>query len=980
MAYGNYRSVAVEDNGPRRKRPEEENVSLDSIVETTPYQQRMEEIRSGTNTAKPINYSTPAVSAEPDNQKTGNYYQPTGGMSIPPSYQKYYQNEEPEEEPFEEIIEKPNVNEQVPEPTNAQRDYTEDQISAMQRDKSDLDVPVRYNPQREENKPEGENTSAVPESPAETYDAWEQFIDQQEQAQNANDELFRQSLNQPDQSVLGTGYVRPNTQGAVDMTGAEQQRAIQRANAYAASKRAGYEYNPPLTDSGLADAEQQRLQDWVNNLGAAQRAGYEYNPTQGIGEATMASALPEIAPDTWMGSQEDWDNYRRAYADVHYSPEVADTLWNETYPRMLETEQKKRDAELERAQNEIRQIGAQERLDDLISDQLDRDRRIREENEKGFFEKRSDAFNAIANKIGSDIKNGVKRRSDAFNAITAGKKEDQSPENKSPEIGSSGTYIPETLGEKQARLERETQEMLANQRTGNTNTGTNPAAQGEPGQTGTPDSSSWSDIIDISDPRVQNDPQFQKIRDNYIAQGYNPQAAANAAYSSVVSGLQDQARNIANDLVDQALNSIGEDAQQNLSQDQLDQLYKTAEDTANQQVFGTASNTPQANIGETNAQKADRLAQWSDQLFGNGGSTWTNESPFPIETNEQKAARLDNMMEAIMNGTYDPNADYSQSAGTAGGTRAVDDQIPGYNSDGTPNEALQSIMNGEWNISTEGYTNADARDAIQQGNATRILDSLNANDIIVPAGVDYYLASDKWSSMGNLGTLVLGEEGLSGSANPQNVETIDATPEEMNAAIQALVDANPIYQDLIKSGQITEQDLMRYYFKAPTSVMEQFQAGEGTGTNGTGKNGATYFTPSYGQDMDKGVKLPYKKGGYSEAELEKAGNKPYKDNYGRTQYEGYYMAPDGNWYPVDQGKADYYLANGTYNGYTPDMAEYYRTFGTYRGYTPNWRNYGSGGGSYSRSYSGGSSGSYGSPSGAYQQAQRINNIMKNWSF
>ena len=208
----------------------------------------------------------------------------------------------------------------------------------------------------------------------------------------------------------------------------------------------------------------------------------------------------------------------------------------------------------------------------------------------------------------------------------------------------------------------------------------------------------------------------------------------------------------------------------------------------------------------------------------------------------------------------------------------------------------------------------------------------------------------------------------------------------MQNAIKEFVKANPIYEDLIKSGQIDYSDLMRYYFKAPDFLMSQVQngTGNGTGANGTGNgknNGVTYFTPSYGQDMTRGVKLPYKSGGYSDKDLQDAGNKPYKGSNGYDQYEGYYYW-NGRWYPVDQPKADYYLENGTYQGYTPDLAEYYRTYGTYRGYTPNWRNYGNGGGgSYSRSYSGGGYSNYGyPPETTYQQAQRINNIMKNWSF
>jgi hypothetical protein len=160
----------------------------------------------------------------------------------------------------------------------------------------------------------------------------------------------------------------------------------------------------------------------------------------------------------------------------------------------------------------------------------------------------------------------------------------------------------------------------------------------------------------------------------------------------------------------------------------------------------------------------------------------------------------------------------------------------------------------------------------------------------------------------------------------------------------------------------------------------------GSGTSGSGSSsytgpkdkngnpkGTVYSTPSYGQSGQV-VKLPYKSGGYTEDELKKAGNNSWGTKYGSNVYEGYYKAPDGNYYPVDQEKAAYYKANGgSYEGWEEPMREYYKTFGTYYGYRPDWKTAGRssyGGYSYSpRSYSysrggnsyGGSSYGSGSP-------------------
>lgn len=102
--------------------------------------------------------------------------------------------------------------------------------------------------------------------------------------------------------------------------------------------------------------------------------------------------------------------------------------------------------------------------------------------------------------------------------------------------------------------------------------------------------------------------------------------------------------------------------------------------------------------------------------------------------------------------------------------------------------------------------------------------------------------------------------------------------------------------------------------------------------------GSVYFNPSYGQQTGKGVKLPYKAGGYSENEIMEYGNKTRGTDWnGKNVYEGYYYY-NGKYYPIDQEKAAYYKANGnSYKGWEEPMREYYQTFGTYYGYRPDWK-------------------------------------------
>ena len=170
-------------------------------------------------------------------------------------------------------------------------------------------------------------------------------------------------------------------------------------------------------------------------------------------------------------------------------------------------------------------------------------------------------------------------------------------------------------------------------------------------------------------------------------------------------------------------------------------------------------------------------------------------------------------------------------------------------------------------------------------------------------------------------------------------------------------------------------------------------AGQGSGTTGTtngtnttGTNtespkppsGSTYFTPSYGQDMEKGVKAPYRTEGYTEEELNAYGNKPRSDwKYynGKVAYEGYYLAPNGKYYPVDQTKYEYWKRNGgSYKGWEEGMRDYWNNFGTFYGYNKRKTNYGGGGGGY-RYYGG--SGNYYSGSGSSGSSNNSNGLYWN---
>ena len=171
--------------------------------------------------------------------------------------------------------------------------------------------------------------------------------------------------------------------------------------------------------------------------------------------------------------------------------------------------------------------------------------------------------------------------------------------------------------------------------------------------------------------------------------------------------------------------------------------------------------------------------------------------------------------------------------------------------------------------------------------------------------------------------------------------------------------------------------------KTPSQINREDAAATNTGTDTESTkppSGSTYFTPSYGQDMEKGVKAPYRTGGYTAEELQAFGNKPrfditYYDKENPLVFEGYYLAPDHKYYPVDQTKYEYWKRNGyNYKGWEEGMRDYWNNFGTFYGYNKRKNSYGGGGGGY-RYYGG--SGNYYSGSGSSGSSNNSNGLYWN---
>ena len=158
---------------------------------------------------------------------------------------------------------------------------------------------------------------------------------------------------------------------------------------------------------------------------------------------------------------------------------------------------------------------------------------------------------------------------------------------------------------------------------------------------------------------------------------------------------------------------------------------------------------------------------------------------------------------------------------------------------------------------------------------------------------------------------------------------------------------------------ITQNELLKDLPKLPVSPpyntgktpAKETPKNESSSDSGSYPSGSIVTTPSYGQG-GKVVVMPPKTGGYTAQELEAAGNRARTDEkyFEGLAYEGYYLAPNGKYYPINYPKAAYAISQGMrnpiqtqyYEGYSKDVDDFIRTFGPEElwRYSPNWKNEG----------------------------------------
>lgn len=181
--------------------------------------------------------------------------------------------------------------------------------------------------------------------------------------------------------------------------------------------------------------------------------------------------------------------------------------------------------------------------------------------------------------------------------------------------------------------------------------------------------------------------------------------------------------------------------------------------------------------------------------------------------------------------------------------------VPGYNADGTPNETMQAILNGEFTIdlNAEGLTpGSPAYEVGRQGNASRILHQFDVvgdrdgfTGITVPESVKKFMASSQYTAQGAGRTYTLDESlNIVDTSNPKNVETVDATAEEMVKAVDDLIAANKSLQDMISAGLITRDDVMYHFFKGINPVKETESKSSYRSYGGGGSSRKSYSSGS----------------------------------------------------------------------------------------------------------------------------------------
>lgn len=161
------------------------------------------------------------------------------------------------------------------------------------------------------------------------------------------------------------------------------------------------------------------------------------------------------------------------------------------------------------------------------------------------------------------------------------------------------------------------------------------------------------------------------------------------------------------------------------------------------------------------------------------------------------------------------------------------DGRPGYNADGTPNDMLKALLNGEFisdaTIGELAATYPEHYETLRRSNADGMLALFDATygqsgagfeGITIPSEIAQFIASNTGKALGQLELGYLDGNGNLSILRNEDIEYIKASGEDYDRAIDTLIGANKVLQDMISAGLVTRDDIARHFFKGLSETKE----------------------------------------------------------------------------------------------------------------------------------------------------------------
>lgn len=190
---------------------------------------------------------------------------------------------------------------------------------------------------------------------------------------------------------------------------------------------------------------------------------------------------------------------------------------------------------------------------------------------------------------------------------------------------------------------------------------------------------------------------------------------------------------------------------------------------------------------------------------------------------------------AIPGYTYEGNMNPTLQSVIAGerSINQVPEGRPGYNADGTPNDMLKALLNGEYipdaSIGELATIYPEHYETLRRANSDGMLALFDATygqslagfeGITIPDSIKDFIASSSGKSMGQLETGFIDGNGNLQILSNKDIEYVKASGADYDKAIDTLIGANKVLQDMISAGLVTKDDIARHFFKGLSETKE----------------------------------------------------------------------------------------------------------------------------------------------------------------